>query len=46
VAATIAMTTLLLGGLLFREKDGVAGIGFESVGVIGIYVGLLVVMSY
>jgi cation:H+ antiporter len=35
IAATIAMTTLLLAGLLFRESRG---IGFESEGVLVIYV--------
>ena len=42
LAAAIAMTTLLLAGLLFREKEGWVGIGFESVGVIVIYAGLVV----
>ncbi|KAA1258660.1 Inner membrane protein YrbG [Rubripirellula obstinata] len=46
IAATIAMTSLLLGGLLYREKSGVAGIGFESVGIIVIYLGLLGVMTF
>jgi len=45
MAASIAMTTLLLAGLLFREKKGPAGIGFESFGVILIYAGLVVVTS-
>lgn len=45
VTAAIAMTTLLLGGLLFRQKSGVAGIGFESVGIIIIYAGLAILTS-
>jgi cation:H+ antiporter len=46
MAASIAMTTLILSGLLFREKQGPAKIGFESVGIIVIYIGLLVVMAW
>lgn len=45
IATTIAMTALLLSGLLFREKRGVAGIGFESLGVIGLYALMAVAVS-
>ena len=46
IGAAIAMTTLLLCGLLFREKHGWGGIGFESVGVIAIYAGLFAATSF
>jgi len=37
LAATVLMTAVLVLGLLRRERSGPAGIGFESVSVIGIY---------
>nr|WP_281241294.1 hypothetical protein [Roseospirillum parvum] len=33
----LAMTTVLLLGLVVRERQGIAGIGFESVGVLALY---------
>jgi cation:H+ antiporter len=45
IAATIAMTTLLLGGLLFRQKQGLGKIGFESVGVLLLYAIMAVATS-
>lgn len=42
---SILMTTVLLLGLLRREKHGVANVGFETVLIIGIYVAGMVVMS-
>lgn len=37
IAAAIAMTGLLLAGLLFRQEKGFGKIGFESLGVVLIY---------
>jgi cation:H+ antiporter len=37
VGVGLAMTALLLLGLVLREKHGPAGIGFESAGVLGLY---------
>lgn len=42
---SILMTTVLLLGLLRREKHGIANVGFESVLIIGIYVVGMVLMS-
>lgn len=42
---SILMTTVLLLGLLRREKHGIANVGFESVLIIGIYVAGMVIMS-
>ncbi|MBW3582762.1 MAG: sodium:calcium antiporter [Euryarchaeota archaeon] len=42
ITVSIAMAGILLMGLLRRERRGVAGIGFESVGIALLYVGLLV----
>ncbi|MBB4285631.1 sodium:calcium antiporter [Roseospira goensis] len=33
----LAMTAVLLLGLIVRERRGIAGIGFESVGILGLY---------
>ncbi|SDE48625.1 sodium:calcium antiporter [Rhodospira trueperi] len=33
----LTMTAVLLLGLIVRERRGIAGIGFESVGVLGLY---------
>jgi cation:H+ antiporter len=33
----LTMTTVLLLGLVVRERRGIAGIGFESVGILGLY---------
>lgn len=38
LAIAIVMTGVLLMGLLRRERKGVAGIGFESIGVLALYV--------
>jgi len=43
IASAIAMTTLLLAGLLFRQRKG---IGFESIGVILVYVLMAVTTSW
>jgi len=37
----LAMTAILLLGLIVREKQGPAGIGFESVGILGLYLGAI-----
>jgi cation:H+ antiporter len=47
IVLTIVMTAVLLLGLLRRERQGMANIGFESVMVLGLYLGgvaLLTVM--
>jgi len=45
IAASITMTAVLLLGLLRREKYGPAGIGFESVAVLVIYLGVMVLLG-
>jgi cation:H+ antiporter len=37
VVTTVMMTTVLLLGLLHRERHGIAGIGFESVLILALY---------
>ena len=37
----LAMTALLLLGLIVRERRGVGGIGFESAGILAIYAGAI-----
>lgn len=44
VALAIAMTGILLMGLLRREKHGLAGIGFESTAILVLYVGAVLVV--
>ncbi len=44
MALSIAMTGILLMGLLRREKHGVAGIGFESAAVLALYAGAVLVV--
>ncbi len=44
VALTILMTAVLLLGLLRRERAGLARIGFESVFILVLYVGAVLVM--
>lgn len=39
IALSIAMTSVLLLGLLHREKHGIAGIGFESAIILALYMG-------
>lgn len=43
ITVTLLMTSLLLGGLLRREKHGVGNIGFESFGVALAYISLLAI---
>lgn len=45
VAMSIAMTAVLLLGLLRREKHGIGNIGFESAGLILIYIGGMAVLA-
>jgi len=45
VAVSIAMTGILLLGLLRRETHGFAGIGFESVSILIVYLGAVLVMT-
>lgn len=42
----IAMTGLLLLGLIVRERRGVAGIGFESAGILALYAGAVAVQAW
>lgn len=44
VALTILMAAVLQMGLLRREKHGIANIGFESVSVLALYVGMLALL--
>jgi cation:H+ antiporter len=37
IALSIAMTAVLLLGLLRREKHGIGGIGFESANILVLY---------
>lgn len=46
LAVTLALTAVLLLGLIQREKHGVANIGFESVGVLLIYAASYVVLLF
>lgn len=45
IAAAITMTAVLLLGLLRRQKKGPGGIGFESVAVLVIYIGVMVMLG-
>lgn len=45
LAVGLAMTAVLLLGLIVREKHGPAGIGFESVGILGLYLGAILVQA-
>ncbi|MGI3210025.1 sodium:calcium antiporter [Roseovarius tibetensis] len=38
----LLMTAVLLGGLILRQRDGPGGIGMESVALLGIYAGAIV----
>jgi cation:H+ antiporter len=47
VALTILMSSILLIGLLFREKRGFANIGFESILVLILYlIGVIILKNY
>ena len=43
---TILMTTVLLGGMLRRERQGPAGIGWESVLLLGTYVAMIILITW
>ena len=43
---TLFMTTILLGGMLRRERQGPAGIGWESVLLLGTYVAMLILITW
>jgi cation:H+ antiporter len=45
LAVSLATTAVLLLGLLVRERRGVAGIGFESAGVLAIWLGAAAVQA-
>ena len=45
LAVGLAMTTLLLLGLIVRERRGIAGIGFESAGILGIYLAAVLIQA-
>ncbi len=45
VSLTILMTAVLLLGLLWRERRGIANIGFESALVLGIYIAGMILLS-
>ena len=45
VAVGIAMTAVLLLGLILREKAGPARIGFESVALLAVYAGAVAVQT-
>lgn len=42
----LAMTAVLLLGLIVRERRGFAGIGFESTAILAIYLGAVVVQAW
>lgn len=44
-SATILMAAILLLGLLRRERQGFAGIGFESTAIATVYLGVVLVMA-
>jgi cation:H+ antiporter len=46
LATAMLMTAVLLLGLIYREKSGPGGIGGESVALLGIYAGAIVVQSF
>jgi cation:H+ antiporter len=43
---TILMTTILLGGMLRRERQGPAGIGWESILLLVTYVAMLILITW
>ncbi|NIZ09665.1 sodium:calcium antiporter [Pseudooceanicola sp. HF7] len=43
VVTSLLMTTALLGGLIVRERQGPAGIGFDSLALLGIYAGAVAI---
>jgi cation:H+ antiporter len=45
VAVGLVMTSILLLGLVVRQKDGPARIGFESVSILAVYAGAIAVQS-
>lgn len=46
ISLTIVLTSILLLGLVRREKRGIANIGFEGVLVLGFYVGGFLILSF
>ncbi len=46
IAVTIVMTSVLVTGLVTREKQGPAGIGFESIGLLVLYAGSLLALAF
>jgi cation:H+ antiporter len=42
----LTMTAVLLLGLIVRERRGVAGIGFESAGILAIYIGAIFIQGW
>ena len=46
VGVGLVMTSVLLLGLIVREKRGLAGIGFESLAILMIYAGAIAVQAY
>jgi len=45
LAVGLAMTALLLLGLIVRERRGIAGIGFESAGILVVYLGAVLIQA-
>ncbi|WP_306118861.1 MULTISPECIES: sodium:calcium antiporter [unclassified Roseitalea] len=45
LATGLVMTTILLLGLIYRERQGPGGIGFESAGILAVYTGAIIVQS-
>jgi len=45
ITISILMTAVLLAGLVIRERDGPAGIGVESVSMIGLYAGAIALQT-
>ena len=43
---TIFMTTILLGGMIRRERQGPAGIGWESVILLVTYVAMIILITW
>jgi cation:H+ antiporter len=46
IAVGLLMTSVLLGGLIMRQKDGPGGIGIESVLLFAIYIGAVVIQVF
>lgn len=46
LALTLLLTAVLLMGLVRRERFGLGNIGFESILVIGLYVGALLLLLF